>query len=770
MRLLIVLLILSPTVFAQIGTGQWRLHVPSLSARDVAASNNKVFTAFQNGVSEYDLSSSELSVWDAVNGLSDITVSCLGASTANNSVFIGYENGNIDKIKDNQVTNIPAIKLAQIQGSKKIYAIREYQGYMYIATGFAIVKIDPVKNEVRDTYYPTDGNAAIIDVALFNDTIYALTKDRMYRGYLNNVALASSSQWSTDSRVPILSADNYQELEYVNGNLFLLFRADDYGVDTVFQLTPTGVINTVTEAFPMEINSISVVNNRLAFNYVGATIVYESNFSYHELIVTASGFDLNPRNVIFTGGHYYVADGNNGLVKAKNGGMERIAFSGPPRNDFYALDWQKGKLAAVCGGITGITQNYNFRGLYTFEDEEWQLKDRDNQTLWGGGAKIYDYLSVAINPKNKDEMAVGTFSFVPLSLIDASGNVVDTLTPVNSILETTNVGIGQSMVSGLQYDEDGNLWILNGGGNKPLKVKMTDGNWQEFDFGPNAKTNYSGRLVIDYNGHKWFGIRNNGLFGLHDNGTPMDVSDDQYIQLNSGASTGALPSDEVTAIAVDFDNEIWIGTDAGFAILYNSESAFGASPGNYNAQQVKLDFEGNVEIFLGTTHVTDIEVDGANRKWFGTANSGIILVSADGQEIIEQHTMENSPLISNVIIDLEIDHSTGELFIVTDLGLVSYRTDATYEDPNYSNVKVFPNPKRPDYNGPITIQGIRYDSDVKITDVAGNVVYKTTSNGGTATWDGKTLQGEPAATGVYLIWTAPNEGKGRKVGKVLIVN
>ena len=107
---------------------------------------------------------------------------------------------------------------------------------------------------------------------------------------------------------------------------------------------------------------------------------------------------------------------------------------------------------------------------------------------------------------------------------------------------------------------------------------------------------------------------------------------------------------------------------------------------------------------------------------------------------------------------------------MTDKGLISYRTDATYEDPEYSNVKVFPNPVKPDFSGQITIQGIKYDSDIHVTDVAGNLVYKTTSNGGTATWDGKTLTGEKVKSGVYLFWTAPNVGKGRKVGKVVVIN
>ena len=176
-----------------------------------------------------------------------------------------------------------------------------------------------------------------------------------------------------------------------------------------------------------------------------------------------------------------------------------------------------------------------------------------------------------------------------------------------------------------------------------------------------------------------------------------------------------------------------------------------------------------MEYVLGSTHITDIEVDGGNRKWMATANAGVLLLSQDGSEILEQYTTDNSPLISNNIFDLKLDQTNGELFIITDKGLVSFRTKATYEDPEYSDVVVFPNPVRPNYFGPITMQGIRYNSDVKVTDVAGNLVYKTTSNGGTATWDGKTLDGQKAATGVYLIWTVTNEGNDKKVGKVLIV-
>jgi len=262
----------------------------------------------------------------------------------------------------------------------------------------------------------------------------------------------------------------------------------------------------------------------------------------------------------------------------------------------------------------------------------------------------------------------------------------------------------------------------------------------------------------------------NGLVGLQHQGTLDDPSDDKYIQLTTGELLGNLPSNKITALAADFDGELWIGTDAGFAVLYNANGSFAAGAGNYDAQRILIPFEGNYEEVLGDASITDIEVDGGNRKWISLANAGLVLLSSDGTQIIAQYTEDNSPLISNTIYDIEINQQTGELYIVTDKGLVSFRIDATYEDPSYETLNVFPNPVKPDYFGPITIQGIRYNSDVKVTDAAGNLIYKTLSNGGTATWNGQNLNGEKVPTGVYFFWTANNyQGGERKVAKVLVI-
>lgn len=772
MRLLLLCFSLSTfSALAQIGTGEWRLHIPAKRAIDVVKTSDKVFTGFGNGISEYDVSSQELSTWDVVTGLSDITVSCMGHSTVNDAVFIGYENGNIDRILNNKVTNIPAIKLAEIQGSKQIFKIVEHEEYLYLATGFGIVKIDPVRSEVKDTYYPTNGNAAIMDVSFRNDTIFALAENQMYFGNINNIALPDPAQWTLDTRVPILtvSTATYREAEKMDGELYVLYVDETYGGDSIYRVTETGIESVIEELFTMQINGIDMVNGDLAVHYAGGSYIYDENYAAADIIGSYPFGIPNINKMVVDNGVYWIADNGVGSVRIGGGFIDNLTFSGPPRGEFFGLDWSRDKLIVTCGAASGNSATFKSSGIYTFENEEWGLYNEANTDVWEGG-RIWDYLAVAIDPNDNKKFAIGSWSFTPLTIFDEAAGTADTLTPYNSALEPTTAGIGSSLITGLEYDVQGNLWILNGGTNEPLKVYTKDGEWQVFDLGSAAKGEFSQRLVIDNENNKWVSFRGAGLYGYKDNGTPTDLSDDQLIRLNTGENTGALPSNRVTAIAVDLDNELWIGTDAGFAVLYNANNAFGASFGEYNAQRIKVEFEGNVEFVLGATSITDIEVDGANRKWMATENSGIVLLSPDGLEIIEQFTMENSPLISNNILELELDQNTGELFIVTDKGLISYRTDATLgKNRDYTDVTVFPNPVRPDFTGVITMQGIQFDSDVKVTDAAGNLVYKTTSNGGTATWDGKMLNGDPVATGVYLIWTAPNEGKGRKVGKILVV-
>ena len=766
---LIITLVMGNYFWAQIGMGQWRLHVASGQAIDVAIVDNTVFTAFKNGIFVYNSDTEEEELLTDINGLSDIDVSAIYYDEVEGAVLVGYENGNIDKITSDNIYNIPAIKLAQIPNSKRINRFERSGDYIYVATDFCVSKLDIQKDEIKDTYYPTSGNEAILDLSFSEDTIFALTSNMLKYGLLSNPALPDESQWQIETRLPIINENSYTEIESFQDRLIVLFKKDGYGMDSVFYLNNTAVDLLIDVPFSLEINSINILNDSsFAVNMDGAI------YLFNELLENTASYNSNnmytwisPLRSVRNSQGIWSADKTKGLFLFTSGiGYKRYPIVGPTNNDFYSMDWQNNKLAIASGRLNGKLPSFSTNGLHLFENEEWSFHNVNTVEAWEN-KNIWDFIDIAVNPTNTDEVAVSSYSEEPLSIFN--NDSVNLFNDLNSTLEFTSSGNGWSLVSSVSYDEFGNLWALNGYTENPLNVKDAEGNWNSFDCGGSARNIYTKKMIIDFNNHIWFASEDKGLFGYNYNESLTNSSDDQYIQLKTGSNQGNLPSDNVTAIAADFDGEIWIGTDAGFAILYNASNSFGSSPGEYDAQRVKVSFEGNVEYVLGNTHITDIEVDGGNRKWVSTLNAGILLLSPDGSEILEQFTTENSPLISNNIFDLKLDQSNGELYIITDKGLVSYRSDASYEDPTYEGFVVFPNPVRPGFSGPVTIQGIRYNSDVKITDAAGNLVYKTTSNGGTATWNCKAINGEPVTTGVYFIWTATNAGKDKKVGKVLVI-
>lgn len=756
---------------AQIATGTWRMHTATMRALDIASNENTVFVAYENGLLRYERDSKEKTVLNKLNGLSDILLSCLYYDSVGKAVYVGYKNGNIDQIVGDRIYNIPAIQLATFSGSKKINRFFRTNEGIYVCTDFGIVLLNPTKKEVKDTYYPTNGEEPIVDLTVKNKTIYALTPTRLFTGEEKNVLLPSPQGWFHDVRLKEWNYGSYAAIEEVNGDIFVLAKSSSYSNDTVLKL-----IATTFEAFnfytsELEISNLSQHKNRLDILADGALLTCDNQGQMLESVLSFYlGIFFRPNQmVVLADGEKWMADDFTGPIRLVGDySYERISYPGPPRNDFYAMDWNKGKLAIASGRLEFKSPGFLRHGYYLLEDESWSYHDNATMPEWQN-IDIHDFIDVSVNPKNPDEIALATYSAFPLTVVNTSTNECNVFNDTNSLIQTSLAGNGWSLASDVCYDSKGNLWVLNGWSERPLVVKQSDNTWWAYDCGMEARNKYTTRMVLDKNDNIWFATETNGLFGYNYSKTFDNAGDDQRINLTSGDYSGALPSENVTALAVDLDGELWIGTDAGFAVLYNPSAAFTALSGDYNAQRIKVRFEGNVEYMLGSTHITDIEVDGGNRKWMATSGAGLVLLSADGSEIIQQFTKENSDLISNNVYDLKINQETGELFIITDLGLVSYRSDASQDDADYSSTKVFPNPVRPGYEGLITIQGIRYDSDVKVTDVAGNLVFKTTSNGGTATWDGKRVDGSAVDSGVYLIWTATNQGTSRKVGKVVVV-
>jgi hypothetical protein len=276
-----------------------------------------------------------------------------------------------------------------------------------------------------------------------------------------------------------------------------------------------------------------------------------------------------------------------------------------------------------------------------------------------------------------------------------------------------------------------------------------------------------GEIIIDDYGQKW-GIRTgNGLFVYNDNNTIEDISDDQFVKITEAEGNGNLPDNDVYTLVNDLDGNIWVGTKTGVCVFYSPSSVF--SGYNFDSQQIIIQEGDFGQYLLESEVVYTIAVDGGNRKWIGTLGAGLYLLSEDGTEEIYHFTTENSPLLSNTILDIELNEKTGEVFITTDKGLISFRNDATFGESVQNKITIFPNPVKENYGGYISIDGLVENANIKITDVSGNLVFDTYANGGMAVWNGKNKNGQKVGTGVYLVLSSDKYGKEKIAGKILFI-
>jgi ligand-binding sensor domain-containing protein len=332
----------------------------------------------------------------------------------------------------------------------------------------------------------------------------------------------------------------------------------------------------------------------------------------------------------------------------------------------------------------------------------------------------------------------------------------------NSILGGANGDPNSTRVPDLTFDANGNLWMTNHLATKPIVVKKADGNWKNFS--NNYSSNSLTKIIVDQNDQKWILVDGDGML-VYNSGADIDnTSDDQYRHLQKGAGYGNLPSNHVNALAEDKDGQIWIGTDAGVGVFYNASTIIQGG----DAQQIIVSnpTDSIANYLFAAENITDIKVDGANRKWVSSEH-GVWLMSSDGLKEVYHFTKDNSPLLSDNVFSIGINNTTGEVFFATDLGMCSFRSDATKGGDANNNVVVFPNPVPHDYNGTIAIRGLVDDAYVKITDINGQLIYSTKALGGQAVWNGKNLQGIKTASGVYLVFATNSTGSETVVSKIL---
>jgi hypothetical protein len=753
-----LLLIVLQTGFAQ-NNLLWQGYFSYNDIRDVSQSPSTIFAASENALFSKSISSSQIKTTNTIDGLSGQTISALYYSSLSNKTLVGYENGLMIVINeaDGSMLNIVDIISKQLPSNiKKINHFMEDKGIVYVSCDFGIVQFNLATMLFGDTYFIGNNGAeiSVTQTAVFNGYIYASTIDGIRKADIASKNLIDFNQWAqiaTGSWSSIEAFD--RELIAINASGYIhKYNSGSNSFTGYLQLPQVAVDMRVTE-------------NYLIITTASSVYIYNKQMV---LVRQINSNQIQGSTSTFTcatsiGDVIYIGTIENGLINTTisvSSVFENSTPIGPSRNRVFALQATSTVLWTVYGDYD---EGYNPYPLDSYGISKYSATGWLNiphEKLFG--AKSISRITV--NPNNENEVYASSFYSGLIKIVDDVPEILYNQT--NSGLEEISSIPGyynDVRINGAAFDKSGNLWLNNSLIQKGLKVFKTDGQWQSFsldgilDKSVNASM---GRLLIDKNGTKWWCTNTDGLISYNE-------STNRFKKITFGPDKGNLPTTDARAVAVDNRNQLWIGTKKGLRVLSNI-GAF-QTDDQMTANPIIILEDGLAQELLYEQFITDIVVDGANNKWIGTADSGVFLVSPNGQETKYHFTINNSPLPSNTINDIDINSTTGEVFIATDKGLVSFKGTATIANQDLNNVYVYPNPVRPEYEGTVKIAGLLDKANIKITDIEGNLVYETTSEGGTIEWDTTAFGKHKVASGVYMIFISAQDGIETKVKKVMII-
>lgn len=755
------------TNFPSISIGEWRQHLPWQRAVSVSQSSTKVYYATEWALVELDKADRSPRFLTKVEGLSDVGINFIRFNQDANVLLISYANSNLDlwNAADGSVVNMPFIqKNVNISGDKQIYDVAFEGENAYLACGFGILKINLEAAEVEYTVFT---GLPIRSIAVFQNNLYAGTEEGLYRLPADDINPADFSRWRLlglpDGLPQGRTANALQAYE---NRLFIglehaLCRYDGAVLDTLGTQPVQEVTFLSAESTGLVIGWRKDFNGRVQYLAPGSSQPYDVSGPCESLV---------PLYAVEEGSRlFWMADANDDFrfFDDNTGICDRFRFNSPHTHQSSEIAVVNGTVYVTTPGFdVNLAATYNRAGLYIYNpDKLWSRFYGETNPELKNGDCDKDLWRVAPHPF-EDKFYVGSFTG-GLVEVTSGGAQTKCYTQYNSILQNAGIsGANRTAIGGMAFDDAGNLWICNYDAAAPIAVLKADGTLRNFSASPE---NNLLQVAIDRNGYKWFAVGFNGGVMVYDSGSDIDSPvDDRYRVFTTANSV--LPSNTVYCVEVDLDGDVWVGTQQGTVSFECGSNAFDV---NCKGSRRIVNVDGFNGYLFENEEIRTIAVDGANRKWFGTS-TGVFVQSPSGEVQEEHFTSTNSPLFDNTITDIAIDHTTGEVWIGTVKGLISYRAEATKGTKiNSPKPYAYPNPVRPDYDGPIAIYGLANDANVKVTDVAGNLVYEGKAFGGQAVWDGRDYLGRRAASGVYLIFATSSElfeNPDAAIAKIVILN
>ena len=742
------------------GVGDWHNHSSFSAGYQVAIAGNKVYCNAETGLFYYDKEDNSINKLSKIDGLSDSQIASIAYSTNEKALIVAYINGNLDILKNNRVYNINGIKeSSNITGSKRINHISMKGEFAYLSCDFGLVKVDLDKAEIKDSYLsigPNGSNPEIYQSAIVanSDSIFiASSSGILVASLLPNYNLSDFNNWKQYTQANGIDTLEIKFISSLNDTAYaysssggLLYKKGENWVNVIATIADkskaTSLDNSHGElflSFTNELGSYKILSND-SYSVFSTSPKYPYHFQYDN------------DNVL------WAADGSSGLVRMNSNNSKEVSMSpnGPAHSEVFRMYGHDDKVFGLSGGYQGSyvgSRNYNL-GFYQNEEFVWTNHD------------FYDAYDLIDMVYSDGLYYIGSFQN---GLLQWNGKWITKRYDQNSFtIENGDTlwcpllpysGGNRIRIPDVTVDKSGNIWVCNhlskSDPQTPIHKLSPNGKWTSYTLN-NINASAPIMMVIDDLGTKWITLSGNeGRKGGY-------VFNDEfgYEKYLSESSVG-LPDTKVTVMTVDKTNNVWIGTAKGIAVAKDVGNVF------LNTYKVEIPISGNRPL-LEDEFINDIVVDGGNRIWIGTTN-GAFLLSPGGEEVLLNFTEKNSLLTSDNVSSIAINEKTGEVFFGSEKGIVSFWGDATEGEETHSDVKIFPNPVRPGFDGILGITGLANSSVVKFTDVSGNLVYETDANGGMATWDMKDVNGNEVSPGVYLIFSSSIDGEDAYVGKVAVV-
>ena len=759
---LTLLFVLSLTIKANVG--KWTLYQSYKNITYCEVVGDKIYILASGALYSYNTKDNEVRTYDKINTLSDVGITHIAYSNYLDAIVILYDNANIDVLySDESVYNISDFK-NKVLPSKKINGINIQDSIAYNSTDFGVVVLNLENLEFSNTYNLGLNTYSSI---CFKDKIYAATSNGVYSCEIAKNPL-DKANWVQ------MTNTQTEALTVLENKLYSLVKETGIYIYDQSNNTFSTVVKNSGEKYQSLYNNGSEI---VASAKDKTTIIKSDNtvFTYK-----------NSNNIHTTkkGNRFFDCKGYDGIVKysLKDNKIENVSKlpvpDSPIRNYCEFMKFTENGKLLVAGGNINYFDNTFYNGTvmqFTPSEQKWFNFPEDTIKKVTG----YNYVnicSVDEDPTEPGHFFASSFGYGLYEF--RNGEFIKHHNHTNSPLESVSSGqysYAYVRTPYVKFDKDGNLWCINTDVKDIIKVLLKkDGNWISLNYKEMENMATVVKPYIDSRGWLWVTIlqSNPGLFCAKIKNTPFDTSDDVTKKwINKFTNQDGISYDiyQLYDMCEDKNGEIWVGTNIGIFVIDNPEKFF--NDGIF--KQIKIarnDGTGLADYFMSGEYIKAIAVDGANRKWIGTNDNGIYLVSEDGKETIHHFTTDNSPLPSNTIESIAINDLSGEVFIGTGKGIASYMSDATKSSKTLEddNIHVYPNPVTSTYNGKISIVGLTMDCNVKIVDAAGYLVNEGTSNGGMYTWNGRDKRGEKVTSGVYYVLTYDEEGNEGATTKIVI--